>query len=227
MRRLVILSLILAASTASLFCQKNYRAGLLTQVNINYSLRGDYKLNTKLESRQIFSEKETSKERSNKYRYERTDLHVVLTRKISADNSIGGGYLIRLQDGQFIHRLIQQFNSVHKLEFVSLAHRIVLDETFRKNEPTEIRLRYRIGLQKALNGRTIDPKEFYIKFNNEYLGIWSTANTDLEIRASGAVGYTARDNNKIEIGIEYRVNEFYTAEKAQQFWMTLAWFVSI
>jgi hypothetical protein len=219
--------LVIVVCAHNLYSQENYRAGLLTQVNINYSLRGNFKLNTKLEARQIFSEKETSKDRRDAYRYERTDLHFVLTKKISADNSLGGGYLIRLQDGQFIHRFIQQFNSVSKLEFMTLAHRVVLDETFQKNEPTGIRLRYRLGLERALNGRTIDPKEFYLKFNNEYLGIWSSANADFEIRASGAIGYNARDNNKIELGLEYRVNEFYTAEKAQQFWITVAWYLSI
>ncbi|HTE24206.1 DUF2490 domain-containing protein [Flavitalea sp.] len=227
MRRLIIFCLLFSIGMDSLFSQENYLAGTLTQVNINFSIPRDFKLNTKLESRQIFSEKETSKEASKKFRYERTDLHLVLTRKISADNSIGGGYLIRLEDGQFIHRFIQQFNSVRKFEILTLAHRVVLDETLRTDEPTEIRLRYRLGLEKALNGRTIDPKEFYAKFNNEYLGIWSSANTDLEIRASGAMGYNARDNSKIELGLEYRVNEFYTAAKAQQFWVTVAWYLSI
>ncbi|RYY29263.1 MAG: DUF2490 domain-containing protein [Chitinophagaceae bacterium] len=227
MRRYLLLFLFVSFCTVKLFSQQNYRAGTLTQANVNFSLPRDFKLNTKLEARQIFSKKEPSKKATNGLRYERTDLQLVLTKKVSADNSIGGGYLVRLEDGRFTHRLIQQFNSVRKLEVVTLAHRVVLDESFRSDDPVEIRLRYRLGLEKALNGRSIDPKEFYLKLNNEYLGIFSRENSDLEIRASGAIGYNARDNNKVELGLEYRINEFYTAAKAQQYWLTISWFMSI
>jgi uncharacterized protein DUF2490 len=227
MNKLILFFLLSTGLSTRVTAQENYRAGTLTQVNVNFSLPKNFKLNTKLESRQIFSEKETSKLRSNRVRYERTDAHMILTKKVSADNTFGGGYLIRLEEGKFAHRLIQQFNSVRKLDVASLAHRIVLDETFQKNEPVEIRLRYRLGLEKALNGRSVDPREFYLKVNNEYLGIFSKPNTDLEIRASAALGYNATDDNKIELGLEYRVNEFYTAAKAQQFWITIAWYLSV
>jgi hypothetical protein len=212
---------------AKSFSQQNYRAGTIPQVNINVSIAGNYKLNTKLESRQIFSEKEPGKNSSGRLRYERTDLALVLTRKLSADNTLGAGYLIRLEDGKFAHRFIQQFNHVKKYETIRMAHRVVLDETFRTDEPTEVRLRYRLGLEKALSGRVVDPKEFYAKFNNEYLGILADKETDLEIRASLALGYNASDENKIELGVEYRINEFNQPVRAQQYWLTMGWFLSI
>src|ERR671912_555094 len=106
-----------------LLSQESYVAGTLTQANVNFRLNKKYRLNTKLEARQIFSEKEAGKARENEFRYERTDLHFILTRKISADNTIGAGYLIRLEDGKFAHRFIQQFNSVHQYEILRLAHR--------------------------------------------------------------------------------------------------------
>jgi hypothetical protein len=227
MRNIIVLSLLIVFISSSLHAQENYRAGTITQVNVNFSLPKDFKLNTRVEARQIFSEKETAKSVSNALRYERTDVHAILTKKISADNNIGAGYLVRLEEGKFAHRLIQQFNSVRKLDLFSLAHRIVLDETFRRNEPTEIRARYRIGIEKPLNGRSVDPREFYLKLNNEYLGIFTKDQADLEIRGSAAAGYNATDDNKIELGLEYRVNEFYTAAKAQQFWVTLSWFLSV
>jgi hypothetical protein len=209
------------------YSQKNYRAGTIPQSNINFPVAKKFKLNTKLESRQIFFEQEPGHDKSNNIRYERTDLSVILTRKISADNTIGGGYLVRLEDGKFSHRLIQQFNHVKSYETIRLAHRIVLDETFSSEDPTEIRLRYRLGLERALSGRKIDVREYYLKVNNEYLGIFSSGDPDLEIRASAAVGYNATDDNKVEVGFEYRVNEFNSAVKAQQFWLTIGWFLSV
>ena len=226
MQHLIIFVLILGLIPC-VNAQQNYLSGTLTQINLNFSLPKNLKLNSKLESRQIFREKETGKPRITGFNYERTDLHVILTKKLSADNTIGGGYLVRLEDGDFTHRLIQQFNHVRKLELASLAHRLVLDETFSKDEPVQIRLRYRLSVEKALNGRSVDPREFYLKLNNEYLGIIGTGKPDLEIRASAALGYNVSDDNKIELGLEYRVNEFYTAAKAQQLWVTIAWYLGV
>lgn len=213
--------------SAEALSQGSYRAGTLPQVNVNFKVSKNLKLNTKLESRQIFSEREPYDAVSNQLRYERTDLAMVLTTKISADNTVGGGYLIRLEDNAFRHRLIQQFNNVRSLDRLSVAHRIVTDETFGGGDDFDFRVRYRLGLERPLNGLHIDPKEFYAKFNNEYLGILSDQRVDLEIRGLLALGYNATDDNKIELGVEYRVNEFNEPGRAQQFWMTIGWFISL
>ena len=227
MLRHILLCLALCLPPLSVFSQENYRAGTLPQFNLNYKLGKDYKLNTKLESRQIFSEKEADKLASHNLRYERTDLAVILSKKISVDNTFGAGYMIRRGDGKFTHRLIQQLTNVRKMESLRMAHRFVADETFSAGEPVEFRLRYRLGLEKALNGRSIDPKEFYSKFTNEYLGIMSDGSPDLEIRGAFSIGYNATDANKVELGVEYRVNEFNESVRAQQFWITVAWFISL
>jgi hypothetical protein len=222
---LVCLPLLMICFTG--LCQDQYIAGTLTQANVNFKVLKNWKLNTKLESRQIFSEKEPGLPATHRFRYERADLTMVLTTKISVDNTIGGGYLVRLEDNKFTHRLIQQFNNVRSFEWINVAHRIVTDETFSSSEPVDFRLRYRLGLEKPLNGRNIDPKEFYAKVNNEYLGIWSDSKADLEIRGLFAIGYNATDDNKVELGVEYRVNDFKEPVRAQQFWMTVGWFISI
>ena len=227
MYKLRFFYLLLIFLPVKVFCQKNYIAGTLPQINVNFGVAKNFKLNTKLESRQIFSERNVEELRSNKVRYERTDLALVLTRKLSVNNTIGGGYLIRLEDHELAHRFIQQFSYVRNLEMITMAHRIVTDETFRKSEPASYRLRYRLGIEKALNGRQIDPKEMYLKFNNEYLGILSDRSADLEIRGLFALGYNATDDRKIELGVEYRVNEFNQPVRAQQFWATLGVFLSI
>ena len=131
------------------------------------------------------------------------------------------------EDRKLAHRLILQFSSVRGYENVIVAHRFVIDETFRSDEPTEFRGRYRLGLEKALSGRVIDPKEFYAKFNNEYLAILADRTMDYEIRGSLALGYNAKDDNKIELGLEYRINEFNQDVNAQQYWVTVGLYLSI
>jgi hypothetical protein len=214
-------------TNATAFGQASYKAGTIPQLNVNVKVAENWKLNTKLEARQIFREKQPEAPLNQQLKYERTDLSWVLTKKISADNTIGGGYLARLEDGQFTHRLIQQFSSVKELEVFIIAHRVVLDETFSDGSPPEFRLRYRFGGETPLSGRQIDPKEFYGKVNNEYLGLWSDKEADLEIRASLALGYNATDDNKIELGLEYRVNGFSQVVRSQQIWLTIGWFLSI
>ncbi|KAA0993484.1 DUF2490 domain-containing protein [Dyadobacter aurulentus] len=227
MGRFMLTCLLVAVLPAAVFSQANYRTGTIPQINVNIRLADKWKLNTKLETRQIFFEKQPEVAKSRRLRYERTDLSMLVTRKVSADNSLGGGYLVRLEDRRFTHRLIQQFSNVKNLEVLSLAHRIVTDETFSPGEAPEFRLRYRLGLERPLNGQQIDPKEFYGKFNNEYLGLWADGEADLEIRGLLALGYNATDDNKIELGVEYRVNDFNKSINAQQFWLTIGWFVSI
>ena len=226
MRNLLIASIIVLVPATAL-SQKNYLAGTLTQANVDFKVNKSWKMNAKFESRQIFSEREPGSAKSNKFRYERTDVALVLTRKLSADNTIGGGYLARLEEGKLAHRLIQQFNHVRKLDVLRLAHRVVGDQTFRSDEATEYRLRYRLSAELPFNGFQIDSKEFYGKASNEYLGIWSDQSPDFEIRASAAAGYNASDNNKIELGFEYRTNEFNKDINAQQFWVTIVWYLSI
>ncbi len=225
-RGLVIIFLVIRV-TLPAHSQNRYVAGTLPQVNVNFSLSPTVKLNTKLESRQVFAEREPDEPTRNRFRYDRTDVGLVLTKKMAVSSTLGGGYLIRFEDHQFVHRFIQQASFVNKLDLITVAHRFVVDETFRQTEPPEVRLRYRLGLEKALNGQQIDPGEMYVKFNNEYLGIWSPNTADLEIRGSLALGYNVIDTSKIELGIEYRVNEFNQPSKAHQYWTTLSWFFSI
>ncbi|WP_138485272.1 DUF2490 domain-containing protein [Dyadobacter bucti] len=223
----LVASLLYVIIPVTALSQASYRAGTLSQINVNVKIAETWKLNTKLEARQIFSSKKPETPAIHQFEYERTDLHFILTKKVSADNTVGGGYLVRLENGSLTHRLIQQFNNVKTLEVLSVAHRIVADQTFSANDLPEFRLRYRLGLELPLNGQQVDPKEFYGKINNEYLGIFSNSDPDLEIRGLLALGYNASDNNKVELGLEYRVNEFSGLVKAQQFWLTIAWFVSI
>ncbi|MCF2502171.1 DUF2490 domain-containing protein [Dyadobacter sp. CY107] len=208
-------------------CQQTYRAGTTTQFNVNYKVGKALKLNTKFESRQILSQKEMDKSPNHRFQYERTDLTLLLTTKLSINNIIGGGYMIRLEDNTYYHRIIQQFNNVRKFEWFSVAHRVLADETFTNHGLSNFRISYRIGIQKPLNGQYIDPKEFYAKVNNDFLGTWSRDESDFEIGILPTLGYTATANNKIELGVDYRVNELRKDSITQQFWVTLGWFISI
>ena len=90
--------------------QSNYRSGLLPSINLNKEIAKDWQLNFKIESRQLL--KERSLGNITPYDYLHTDFAFVVSNKVGFNSKIGGGYLSRLKDNEFIHRLIQQYTYV-------------------------------------------------------------------------------------------------------------------
>lgn len=218
---------ILLLPFSAVLSQGVYSAGVLPQINLNISLPKDWRLNAKLESRQLFSEGQFEQNFKTAYRYDLTDIALIASKKTGVNNSLGAGYMIRFRNNEVIHRFIQQYSIVKKYDLFRLGHRISTDQTIRNNNPVQFRLRYRIGVEKALNGKDVDPREFYFKLNNEYLFSVEGKETDLELRLIPALGYAFNDNNKFEFGIDYRLNEFISSVSRNQFWLYLGWFISM
>lgn len=207
--------------------QQSYRAGILPQINLTAGMAHNWKLNLRLESRQIFSEGRFGESPAGDYRYERTDMAAVALRQTGVSSSAGAGYLLRLEDGQAIHRFIQQFSSVSRLGIFRTGHRISTDQTIRPDEAPEFRLRYRFSAEMPLQGEKVDPGEPYVKLNHEYLGILQGGAFDLEIRAVGVLGLNFSDRNKLEIGLDYRANTLLDGPARHQFWGYAGWFLTI
>ena len=218
---------VLLLSFSAVWSQGVYSTGVLPQINLNMPFTKDWRLNAKVESRQLFSERQFKQDFKIAYRYVLTDIALIASRKVGANNSLGTGYMIRFRDNAVIHRFIQQYSIVKKYDQFRLGHRISTDQTISNKHPVEFRLRYRIGLEKALNGKDVDPKEFYFKLNNEYLFSSEGTDRDFELRLIPAFGYAFSDYNKFECGIDYRVGGFMSGESENQFWLYLGWFISI
>jgi hypothetical protein len=199
--------------------------GLIPQINADFKVGNDWKINSKLEGRQLFFQS-PAPEDGNEWEYERTDLEFVATRSLDAVKAIGGGYLIRHTESKFVHRLIQQYSITHKLPASRLSHRFRLDQTFEKNESTSYRVRYRVSYEKPLNGLEIDPKEFYLKLNNEYLGSLQHAIGNLEIRALASIGYNLSDRNQIETGLDYRAEDLINTPITHKLFLNIGWYHS-
>lgn len=218
---------VLTFFTIASHAQHIYRLGWLPQINTSFSLQNNWKLNTELENRVLLLEGPKSNFSNSRSRLERSDIELVLTKKTGARGTAGAGYLIRLEDGLLIHRFIQQYSFVQKLNGIRLAHRFRTDETFEKREAPQYRARYRIGIEKPLNGQSIDPRELYIKITNEYLGIFQSGNFNLDIRGLAVAGYMISDKFQWEIGIDYRAEELLSADKENQFWLSMTWYSNL
>lgn len=200
----LILIVLYSAFSSCLFSQN--KAGILTQINGDVGFGKDWKLNAKLEGRQLFLQQPRPRGKS-QAEFERADLELVANYSVGPGTAVGGGYLLRREAGSYIHRFIQQFSLTQKLYGSRLSHRIRTDQTFESGEPIQLRLRYRLSWEKPLSGLQVDTKEFYLKLNNEYFGLLQGGKGDVEVRFLTNLGYSIGDNNKIEAGIDYRLEK--------------------
>jgi len=221
--RCYILFAFLSCVGSCLFAQS--QVGLLPQINTDVRLGGDWKINAKLEGRQIFFQHPFPAEKS-ETKFERADLELVATKTLSPSTTVGGGYMFRWSDGKFIHRIIQQFTITQKLYGSRLLHRIRTDQTFEKDEALQLRLRYRLSWEKPLSGLKVDANEFYLKINNEYLGMLQGGKGNLEIRGLANFGYSISDNNKIESGVDYRVEQLIQKIRVHKVFLNIAFYHS-
>lgn len=224
MRKYVFLYLLLCISEF-LCAQSSFTNGLLPKIIFSNQLSDHIKLINSIESRQLLWDDMLDDKFS--YDYVLTDLTTIVSHKIGTSQSFNLGYLFRIKGDEIVHRSIQQFTIVKNLDALRLGHRFVTDQTFSNHESPSFRLRYRITLEKPLNGERIDPNEFYLKFNNEYLGSYQSSKTDLEIRIIPFIGYELNAKNKLELGIDYRLSEFFDSNSQNRLWLSMNWYCRI
>ncbi|MPL97698.1 hypothetical protein SDC9_43891 [bioreactor metagenome] len=210
-------------SAMSVYCnaQSSFQYGIIPSINIIKKFPKNWSANFKAESRQsIYNQKL-------KYDYLLTDFSLVVTKRIAANTTVGGGYLLRAEDGEFENRTIQQISFSKKYSGFRMAHRVMTDQTFAKNSKPELRLRYRISSEIPLEGQSLDVKEFYLKINNEYLNSWQGDEYDLEIRGVALLGYSVSTVNDLEIGVDYRLDSFIDGDPRNRIWLSINFFHSL
>lgn len=225
MRKIVILVLCLLSGTS--WGQSTYVTGLLPSVNINQKLADPWRLNYKVESRLSAAKGNFSESFRVAPRHLLTDVSALISRKTGLNNTLAAGYLVRLEEGETGHRLLQQYTMVRKYATFRVGHRIATDQTFINNESAEVRLRYRVTFDIPLNGQEVDDGEFYLKINQELLNSLKGGAYDLEVRLVPLLGYAINDASKVELGLDYRLRRFLKGGPADHsLWMPLTWFIS-
>ncbi len=194
--------------------------GLIPQINTDFKIGDLWKVNSKFEGRQIFI-KNPYPDGSNEREFERLDIELIATKSLESSHTLGGGYLIRRSGSSFTHRFIQQYAITRRLLTSRISHRFRTDQTFEKNESIQLRFRYRVSWEKPLNGQEIDAGEFYLKVNNEYLGILQNTKGDLEIRGLASLGFDLSDRNRVETGLDYRVENLISSNATHKLFLSI------
>ncbi|NVK64156.1 MAG: DUF2490 domain-containing protein [Flavobacteriales bacterium] len=213
--------------SAPIVAQEAYQLGTLPSVNMNSKLKNDWSVNLKVETRQIYQRGYFSGESLREFNYQLSDFTFTGAKKVGFYGRVGVGYLFRIREGEIVHRVNQQYNYTKQYNWTRLSHRVLTDQTFFANEAPDFRLRYRISSQTPLNGQSLEQKEWYAKVNNEYVNNWQNANYNLEIRLIPMLGYTITTQNKVEFGIDYRLNSVMTEAINHRFWLALNWYLEI
>lgn len=225
-KRALLLAIVLLLF-AGYTCFAQNRFGVAPQINVNFKIGTAWKVNSKIENRFILYQNPDESTGSHTG-YASSGLDILVARNRGLLKNLGAGYLIRRsgKDESFLHRATQQYSVGQKFSGLQLAHRFRSDETFEKDEPVQYRLRYRISIEKPLSGLRVDPEEFYLKVNNEYLGILTDAKGNLEIKLLTALGYNQSDNNQIEMGLDYRAKNLIGNGMGNQLWLKMGWYHS-
>lgn len=203
----------------NILAQADFKTGLLPKIAISKKISDKTKWSNSIESRTFIYDK------TFQFTHSLVELTSLFTFKTFKNQSFSIGYLARFRDGNVIHRAIQQYNFSNKFSSFKLGHRFGFEQFYQVDKKRYFRTRYRASIEKPLKGTSVDVKEFYLKFGNEYL--YNSKAEDLEIRFAPFLGFKASENDKIEFGLDYRLSDFIDNQTENQFWIRATWAISI
>ena len=219
----IIIICILASLNAQ--SQSVTNVGVIPKLNIKKKFETLWSINLEIAPRIELLERSELSTLENSTFYTLTDITTVVSRTVGVSNSVGMGYLTRIEEDQSTaHRFIQQYVLIDYKDTHRIAHRFRTDQTFRKGGVPTFRARYRISSDIALRGQTVDPNEFYFKISNEYLGILRDQANDIEIRLTPTLGYNFKNKNIVEVGLDYRIDSFINSNPDHRYWIQVGYY---
>lgn len=207
--------------------QTFYRAGAIPSIKLSKDLQKNWAVNLAWESRHVLLRGIYGDEMNTGYDYLLSDLSLLASKKAGFRSTFAAGYLLRITEEFLIHRSIQQFTIITKPGAYRISHRFAADQSFSAAIAPEYRFRYRITMEFPLSGAEIDQREFYIKAGNEYLLSLQGGDVDLEIRLAPLLGFKVTDRNKIEAGVDYRMDALFNKIIRTSYWFSVGWYVKI
>lgn len=217
-RRAGLLVLLLAGSPG--WSQEDLSLLLQPSISLNYAVSPTYFHNFSIAKRLSYLNlgQETLSVRN-------VDLSHFSNFKLGVHPSVGLGVLYRFRDafeGENTDelRFTEQFNYVTRNHSIRFGHRIRAEQRIFSIE-TLHRFRYRFALDGPMQGRKLDPGELYWVGGLEGL---LTVGKEIEpiysLRTGGWIGYLANSTIKIQVGVEYRVVDWWDRNRPVLFMLT-------
>jgi len=226
MKRLLVL--FLCFTLVDLAAQDNYDAtGVSFNLNSSFDLNTKYSLKPAVKGRylSLFNKSENLEDINDKS--QRVDLQLALERRLKSTTKIAAGAFYRLSDTQNATRLFQQIGWIKGTHSnVTLIYRIKADQTFRENDPIELRARYRFGISLPLQGFNLNKSEKYLLAYTEYLGKYRTDFAN-EFRLKLSLGLLMNGGSKAEVGIDFRYDNPFNGVRERLYLLDFAYYFSV
>ncbi len=192
----------IAFLTAAVACFHLYgNSGTAPEITTNLKLSTNYSLTLKIESFHFLYETEKGWHHG----YDGTDIQFFGNYRLSPFLRLSAGYQYGIEHLKSnTHRTIQQVSILHREGIFALNHRFRADQTFYTSSPTKYRGRYRFSMEMPLQGKSIDPGEFYINASNELIFALQNGKNDFENRLVGQLGYVLNTKLRLQSGFDYR-----------------------
>lgn len=173
--------------------------------SITYSWNQTEKLSFKLISEAFISTGNLGNENG----LERADIALLGTYKLSSKTKISGKYMYReskpLDDNQaYEHRITEQLEIKGALFGKSVDHRLRIEQRIKASSFTN-RVRYRLARKFPIG----EDKGNYIKAYDELLFSFNEETHFGENRIFGGYGFLLTRKTDIELGIQYRTQNFF------------------
>lgn len=215
----LVLFVFLAFMAFSTKAQDDFSSFLEPEISVNWNRPNRWSFNFAFGNRDIFYKNEET---------QFTVQHVELTHFTSYEVGFYGKVSLGLRyrfremfdnSNQDEIRVVQQYSRERSYNRVALAHRFRLEERFR--ERTTFRNRYRFSVEFPLNGDRVDKNEFFLVTETEAL--WSLGKNEIpsfEQRFSTSLGRSISRDMKLELGTEYRLDDYTNDTAGELFFYT-------
>lgn len=225
MKRLLIL--ILCFKIVGIAAQESSDAtGVSFNLNSSFDLNTKYSLKPAVKGRYLaLLDKSENLEDINKKSH-RIDWQLALERRLKSTTKFAAGAMYRFSD-QNATRLFQQIGwikSTHST--ITFIQRIKADQTFRENDPVELRARYRVGVSLPLEGFNLNHNEKYLLAYTEYLAKYKTDFIN-EFRLKLSLGLLMKGGSKAEIGIDFRYDNPFRGVRERLYLLDFAYYFNV
>lgn len=207
-KSLLFLVLTLAIFPLTVTSQENLTGYWQPQVALNYDVTANYSHNFSLANRNYIY-------RNSELQLEARQLDLVhfSNLKIGFNQSLGFGIQYRFRklfEGDELNelRLTQQYNITRKYQNLRFGYRIRTEQRITASK-TIHRFRNRLALDFPLQGEQLDVGEPYLVLSTEsLLSVGKAMNPEFDQRITVNLGWLLTQNTKLQIGSEYRAENF-------------------
>lgn len=165
-----------------------------------------------------------------RYHFENVQLQLFGTYHWRTHLKLTGGYSFRINDpieslGSHNHRLMEQLTLLSYTGKYRWAGRLRVEQRFQDQGYIN-RWRYRISLDAPLNGEELNPGEKYLVASDEWLFSFNSQQHQHQNRLYVGVGWYTINQQKLEVGLQYRIDKIGSTALKNILWLSTAFYWS-